>query len=718
MTPRPSVSVIIVNYNTREQTLECIESVYAEAAVSARSAAPFPPALDKLTVIVVDNGSVDGSADAIRERFPAAVVIEAGDNLGFARGVNRGVAASTDEYVLLLNPDTVVIPGSLRSLVSFAVRNPEYGLYGGRTLRPDGSVDPSSAWGEPTLWSLTSFALGLSTAFKHSLLFDPESLGTWKRDSVREVPIVTGCLTLIRRETFAAIGRMDERFFLYGEDAEFSVRARRFGLRPVIVPSAVIIHDVGGSTGSAGRKMSLVMAGKATLLNRSWSPARARLGIGLLQLGSLVRGALEIATRSSKRTWLTVWRNRAKWRTGYPDAEAALFGRTPPAQLVPERRGSAKLRPLRVEAEPAFRTQHANPYNARLYSAMPTDQAFVRDLSYSRLLMRRTDIVHLHWPDLTFLSGPRRWRQIARLVLFFSFLRIARLRGTKLVWTVHNISSHENRSTPRIRSWYSRLLLNNVDGILALTTDGITAARAEYPELRRVPAFVTPHGHYRDSYDLSATQFEARQALGVLPAESADATVFLSIGQIRAYKNVPHLVDVFARRAVRVPAGLDVGDEPGEILAIAGKPADAALRNAIEASASQSNAVVLDLAFLPDTRLATWLRAADVVVLPYSKIQNSGSAILALSADRPVVVPAIGAMTELQRQVGADWVYTFEGNLTAEVLDDVAAWLRDTDREVAPDLSALAWPAIAAQTLAAYRAVLDNPPPTKKDRFS
>ena len=717
MTARPSVSVIIVNYNTRDQTLECIESVYAESMASSRSGPPFPPPLENLTVIVVDNGSVDGSAAAIREQFPAAVVIEAGENLGFARGVNRGVAASTDEYVLLLNPDTVVIPGSLRALVSFAVRNPAYGLYGGRTLRPDGSVDPSSAWGEPTLWSLTSFALGLSTAFKGSLVFDPESLGDWKRDSVREVPIVTGCLALIRRDTFSAIGGMDERFFLYGEDAEFSARARRFGLRPVLVPSAVIVHDVGGSTGNSGRKMSLVMAGKATLLRRWWTPGRARVGVALLQLGSLVRGALEVATRSRKRTWLTVWRARAAWRTGYPDAEAALFGRTSPGSGDPEQheKRASGARPLRVEAEPAFRTQHANPYNARLYSAMSPIDVDVRDLSYSRLLLTRIDIVHLHWPDLTFLSGPRRWRQVARLMLFFSFLRVARLRGTKLVWTVHNISSHENRSTPGIRAWYSRLLLGNVDGILALTADGVNAARAAYPELESVPAFVTPHGHYRDSYNFGESRADARSTLGALLPESTDATVFLSIGQIRSYKNVPHLVDVFARRSVRVPAGPEPDSGPGEILAIAGNPADSVLRDAIEASAAQSDAVVLDLAFLADERLATWLRAADVVVLPYSRIQNSGSAVLALSADRPVVVPAIGAMTELRQQVGANWVYTFDGDLTADVLDDVATWLRDTDRGESPDLSALAWPAIAAQTLAAYRAVVGASRPPRKD---
>src|SRR5690606_16557040 len=122
--------------------------------------------------------------------------------------------------------------------------------------------------------------------------------------------------------------------------------------------------------------------------------------------------------------------------------------------------------------------------------------------------------------------------------------------------------SHENRSTPRIRAAYTRLLLRNVDGILSLTADGVAAARAAYPDLDRVPAFVTPHGHYRDSYDFSMSRAKAREKLGF--GGSADATVFLSVGQIRAYKNVPRLVDVFARRAARVPAGVDPGVAVGD----------------------------------------------------------------------------------------------------------------------------------------------------------
>lgn len=311
----PELSVVVVNYSTREATSGCLRSVYETA-----------DGLD-LEVVVVDNGSEDGSAAAFRERFPGAVTIEAGENLGFARAVNRGARVATGSWLLLLNPDTVVLPGSLRALVDFAERHPEYGVFGGRTLRPDGTVDPSSCWGAPSLWSLATFATMLSTAFKRSPVFDPESLGGWQRDSAREVPIVTGCLLLIRRTAWDALGGMDEDYFLYGEDAEFSLRAGRAGLRRVVVPDAVIVHEVGGSSDAGGAKGCMVMAGKVTLLRKTWTPVRARLGVGLLVAGVAVRAALETITRRSRAPWRTVWRRRADWIDGYPRAEETLFGR-------------------------------------------------------------------------------------------------------------------------------------------------------------------------------------------------------------------------------------------------------------------------------------------------------------------------------------------------------------------------------------------------------
>lgn len=308
------VAVLIVSYNTRARTLECVRSVLAH---------PPAPATE---IVVVDNDSADGSADALELEFPSVTVLRSGDNIGFARAVNLGARSSTAEYLLLLNPDTVVLPGALPALRGFAQAHPEHGVYGGRTFREDGELDPSSCWGAPTLWSLACFAFGLSTAFAGSAVFDPESLGRWQRDTVREVPIVTGCLLLVRRDDFFRIGGMDERFFLYGEDAEFSLRAARSGMRPVIVPEAAIVHAVGASTGARGRKMTMVLAGKVTLLRSAWSPARARIGVGLLVAGVLLRAALETVTRRRDRMWAHAWEHRAEWLPGYPAARRLIFG--------------------------------------------------------------------------------------------------------------------------------------------------------------------------------------------------------------------------------------------------------------------------------------------------------------------------------------------------------------------------------------------------------
>ena len=191
-------------------------------------------------------------------------------------------------------------------------------------------------------------------------------------------------------------------------------------------------------------------------------------------------------------------------------------------------------------------------------------------------------------------------------------------------------------------------------------------ARA-YPELAATPGAVTRHGHYRDAYDFSVSRAEARDRLG-LPA---DAKVVASVGQIRDYKNVPHLVRTF--RETDADAVLMVsGSAP--------KPLAAQIRD----SAGEDPRVRLDLRFLPDDELPTLLAAADLVVLPYRRIQNSGSAILALSANRPVLVPDLGAMRELQADVGGEWVRLYDGELAAEDLLASLDWARAPIREDAP----------------------------------
>ncbi|MGH2995597.1 MAG: glycosyltransferase family 2 protein [Gaiellaceae bacterium] len=309
------VSVLIVTYRCREAARECLASLYEH-----------PPGTD-FEVIVLDNASGDGTVEMIRDEFPQVRLLALDENLGFAAGVNRAAEDAGGDHLLLLNPDTVVHEGAVANLLEFARAHPEHGLNGGRTLRPDGTLDPGSCWAQPTLWSLFCFATMLSTAFKGSRVFDPEALGGWQRDTVREVGIVTGCLLLVRRELWRELGGFDLRFFMYGEDADLSLRARNHGFRPAITPDAVITHEVGISSAARPDKLILLYRGKATLLRKHWRPLRRAAGLTLLWLGVGVRALLADAAPRSRTDgkvsgWHEVWRARRHWLAGYPDVAA------------------------------------------------------------------------------------------------------------------------------------------------------------------------------------------------------------------------------------------------------------------------------------------------------------------------------------------------------------------------------------------------------------
>jgi N-acetylglucosaminyl-diphospho-decaprenol L-rhamnosyltransferase len=306
------VAVLIVSYNTEHELLECLQSLRDERRDVRQQ------------VIVVDNASSDGSVAAVRERFPEVELIASPENLGFARGVNLAATRADADHVLLLNPDMVVRAHAVGVLVAFARANPAYGLYGGRTVRRDGTLEPSSCWGLPTLWSMLSWALGLRTRFKGSPIFDPESLGRWERDSVREVGMITGCLLLVRREAWERLGGMDERYWMYGEDTDFSLRARAAGYRPIVCPDAVVVHDVGKASATRTDRLLLVYRGKATVVRRHWTGWRRRAGLALLAAGVGVRalGRLAGAARGQARGegWATLWRERSSWLQGFPEA--------------------------------------------------------------------------------------------------------------------------------------------------------------------------------------------------------------------------------------------------------------------------------------------------------------------------------------------------------------------------------------------------------------
>ena len=304
------VSVLVVSYNTRELTLACLQSLLDQTKTAA------------LDVIVVDNASEDGSAAAVAEAFPEVRLLRLQTNVGFAAANNVAAREARGEFLLLLNPDTVVLGGAVDKLLAFASGRPEAQIFGGRTVFPDGQLNAGSCWRRPTPWSVACIGLGLTSLFPNSRVFAPESYGPWQRDSVKEVDIVSGCFLLIRRAAWEELDGFDPRFFMYGEDADLCLRAKKLGYHCLITPDAEIVHYGGASEKVRADKMVRLLTAKAQLFRQHWRPWQVALGIKLLGLWAFTRMAAwraitlvrrGAARRESHDTWREIWRRRREF---------------------------------------------------------------------------------------------------------------------------------------------------------------------------------------------------------------------------------------------------------------------------------------------------------------------------------------------------------------------------------------------------------------------
>ncbi len=319
--PSPTVSILVVSFNTRELTLAALDSVARETSVSHE-------------VIVVDNASRDGSAEAIAAHPSAPRLVALGENIGFARANNLAAEAATGEFILLLNPDTVVLDQAVDRLVAFARTRPNAMIWGGRTLFADGQLNLSSCWGRMTLWNLFCRATGLTGIFPRLECMNGEAYGGWQRDCIREVDIVSGCFLLVPRCIWQALDGFDPQFFMYGEEADLCLRARRFGARPAITPDATIVHLGGASEATRAGKMVKLLAAKATLINRHFTRPQRPLALALLALWPFSRwiahAALAMVTgranhREAAGQWHAIWSRREEWQRGYaPVAQSSL----------------------------------------------------------------------------------------------------------------------------------------------------------------------------------------------------------------------------------------------------------------------------------------------------------------------------------------------------------------------------------------------------------
>jgi beta-1,4-mannosyltransferase len=345
--------------------------------------------------------------------------------------------------------------------------------------------------------------------------------------------------------------------------------------------------------------------------------------------------------------------------------------------------------PLRVLGWPAFANRREQPYNALLYGELRRLGVVVQEYTAARVLTGRWDVLHLHWPDRR-VRDDRAAAALLRSTALIALLDAARARGTRVIWTVHNLQAHEGTYRPRLEEWYWTALTRRLHGYISMSDAGIELIRSRFPQLRGTPGFVVPHGHMRGVYADTVDRAQARSRLGLDP----HAVVIGCFGQLRAYKNVTHLVHTF--RELR---------RPDLALLVAGRPKPAGLAAELHAAAGDDPRVRIVADFIPDDELQLYLRAADVVVLPYRDIFNSGSAMLALSFDTPVLVPRTAGMQDLADRIGADWVRTYEGELSAVELETAMDRATAPGRPQRPALDELGWDRIAQATLDAYRAV-------------
>jgi len=229
------ISVIIVSYNVREFTGNCLKSLLQYQSDLS------------LQILVVDNASTDGSVEYLRAHFPQVTVIANSVNVGFGAANNQALRLATGKYLLILNPDTIVHQGSLQELQKALCDYPSVGAVGPKLVNQNGEFDKTSKRGLPTPWVAFCRVAGLSRLFPRNRIFGKYDLLYLDPDQPHEVEVLQGACMMLRRATYDQVGGFDEAFFMYGEDIDLSLRILQAGWKIRYHPSAVITHFRGES---------------------------------------------------------------------------------------------------------------------------------------------------------------------------------------------------------------------------------------------------------------------------------------------------------------------------------------------------------------------------------------------------------------------------------------------------------------------------------------
>ncbi len=289
------LSVIIVNYNVRHFLRQCLQSV--------------ENAMGKTTteVFVVDNNSVDGSVSMVRNSFSWVKLIENKENLGFSKANNQAIKQASGEYILLLNPDTVVEEDTFSKIVHFMDNHPEAGALGVKMIDGNGEFLPESKRGLPTPLVAFYKIAGLSALFPHSRKFGRYHLKYLNKEKIHEVDVLSGAFMMVRKKVVDQIGGLDETFFMYGEDIDWSYRITRAGYKNIYFPGTTIIHYKGESTKKESINYVVVFYNAMIIFaQKHFARKYASVFSFLIRMAIMLSAGLAIFKRVLKRLFIPV----------------------------------------------------------------------------------------------------------------------------------------------------------------------------------------------------------------------------------------------------------------------------------------------------------------------------------------------------------------------------------------------------------------------------
>lgn len=344
---------------------------------------------------------------------------------------------------------------------------------------------------------------------------------------------------------------------------------------------------------------------------------------------------------------------------------------------------------LKVLAFPAFKNKSSNPYNFLLYSGIEGQDVDVQEFSFKRCLTLNYDLIHIHWPEL-YLNSNYQLKAFAYSFMFIFCLFFSKLFGKKTLWTIHNLKPHYVKYP-----WLNRLFwpyyLPLVDGVISLSKANEKLFFEKISFKKNIAHTVIHHGLYNNYYANTVTKKDALSYFSIAPSKK----VALFIGQVKTYKNVETLVALFNRQALN-----------DSVLIIAGKFETQDYFNQVNAAAKHNANIIIHNKFIPDSDLQYYFNAADLCLLPFKDIFNSGSALLSASFKTPVVVPYSDNFVEYAELINKQLIHTYVGeNIEERIIVERLNNINTSPLTLADNLS---WPYLQKQLSQFYRSVLNG----------